>query len=137
MVWPHSLLNISAETNGSVLKYGEAFPAFELVRAVFKPVKDSDFAGKRLVLSIFPSFDTEACSASVCEFNERAAYVEDMYLEWPAVRVGRFCAAESCDGGGLLLHVCDDCGKTIQAPPANGLRASGVVVIKPYSELSL
>ncbi|KXB52109.1 hypothetical protein HMPREF3227_02713 [Corynebacterium sp. CMW7794] len=31
----------------------------------------------------------------------------------------------------------DDCGKTIPTSPANGLRASGVVVIDPYSELSL
>lgn len=70
--------NNFAETNGEVPKYGETLPAFELVSADFKPVENSDFAGKRLVLSIFPSIDTEACSSSVREFNERAAYVEDM-----------------------------------------------------------
>ena len=130
----------SAETNGEVPKYSQTLLAFELVGADFKPVKDSDFAGKRLVLSIFRSIATEACSFSVREFNERAAYVEDMISNGPAFARERFCSVESCDGDGLSLHVCDDYGMTIPTPPANGLPASGVVVTDPghkviYAEL--
>lgn len=66
-----------------------SLPPFELVGAHFKPMKDSGFAGKRLVLSIFPLIDTEACSSSVREFNERAACME-VYIESPAVRAGAF-----------------------------------------------
>ncbi|KXI15090.1 hypothetical protein HMPREF3227_02714 [Corynebacterium sp. CMW7794] len=41
------------------------------------------------MLSIFPLIDTEACSSSVRELNERAACME-VYIESPAVRAGAF-----------------------------------------------
>ena len=37
---------------------------FELVGGDLNPVTASDFAGKRLVLNIFPSLDTGVCAAS-------------------------------------------------------------------------
>lgn len=53
--------------------------------------------------------------------------------------LARFCSAENIENvvTDFRFTCGDDCGKAIPTSPANGLRASGVVVIDPYSELSL
>ena len=45
-------------------------PAFELVGTDLSPVSLADFAGKKVVLNIFPSLDTGVCAQSVRTFNE-------------------------------------------------------------------
>jgi thioredoxin-dependent peroxiredoxin len=60
-------------TIGELPAVGSTLPAFTLTGADMKEVTSAQFAGKKLILNIFPSIDTGICSASVREFNKRAA----------------------------------------------------------------
>ncbi len=57
-----------------------------------------DFLGKRIILNIFPSLDTDVCSLSVKKFNKTAAWLQDTIVicvskDLPFA-IGRFCGAE-------------------------------------------
>ena len=63
----------TVNTTGELPAIGSNLPAFTLTGADMKDVTAAQFAGKKLILNIFPSIDTGICSASVREFNKRAA----------------------------------------------------------------
>lgn len=90
-----------AITNGDLPAVGSAAPAFVLTGVDMKDVNSSQFAGKNLVLNIFPSVDTSTCATSVREFNKRAASLTETTVlcvskDLPfAMR--RFCGAEGID----------------------------------------
>jgi len=60
-------------TYGSLPETGEKAPHFELVRSDLSTATLKDFKGKRVVMNIFPSIDTNVCATSVKNFNERAS----------------------------------------------------------------
>lgn len=59
-------------TYGILPEIGEKAPHFELVRTDFSSATLKDFKGKRVIMNIFPSIDTNVCAISVRNFNERA-----------------------------------------------------------------
>ncbi len=59
-------------TYGNLPEKGEKAPYFELVRTDMSRANLNDFKGKRLILNIFPSIDTNVCATSVRNFNEKA-----------------------------------------------------------------
>jgi len=88
-------------TIGELPAVGTKAPEFSLVGSNLADVKNSDFAGKRLVLNIFPSLDTATCAASVRRFNVEAAKLQDAAVvciskDLPFAH-GRFCAAEGIE----------------------------------------
>lgn len=88
-------------TYGSVPRVGSEAPKFELTGAALNPVTEADFAGKRVVLNIFPSLDTEVCARSVRRFNEEAAKLENtavvcVSMDLPFA-MSRFCVAEGIE----------------------------------------
>lgn len=90
-----------AFTNGELPAVGSLSPSFVLTGNDMKDVSSTQFAGKNLVLNIFPSIDTSTCATSVREFNKRAASLNDTTVlcvskDLPfAMR--RFCGAEGID----------------------------------------
>jgi thiol peroxidase len=88
-------------TNGDLPAAGSTAPDFTLVGNDLKDVQLKQFAGKSVVLNIFPSVDTSVCATSVREFNRRAASLSDAVVlciskDLPfAMR--RFCGAEGID----------------------------------------
>lgn len=84
-------------TYGSLPQVGETAPAFALTGADLSEVTSKDFAGKRIVLNIFPSLDTEVCARSVRRFNEEAAKFKDTVVVCVSMdlpfAMGRFCTA--------------------------------------------
>ena len=85
-------------TVGELPSVGSTAPDFVLTGSDMKEVTLSQFAGKNLVLNIFPSVDTGVCSASVREFNKRAASLTNTSVlcvskDLPFA-MKRFCAAE-------------------------------------------
>lgn len=60
-------------TYGNLPETGEKAPHFELVRSDLSTATLKDFKGKRVILNIFPSIDTNVCATSVRNFNERAS----------------------------------------------------------------
>ena len=64
-------------TSGQLPAVGTLLPSFTLVRTDLSEASLSDFAGKKIVLNIFPSLDTPVCASSVRRFNQEAASVGD------------------------------------------------------------
>jgi thioredoxin-dependent peroxiredoxin len=98
----HTLLGPnSVNTNSDLPAVGSAAPDFTLVTADLKNVVLGDYAGKNVILNIFPSIDTNVCATSVREFNKRAASLNDTVVlcvskDLPFA-IKRFCGAEGID----------------------------------------
>ena len=58
------------KTSGELPAVGSKAPDFTLVKGDLSEVTLKDFAGKKLVLNIFPSIDTGVCAMSVRQFNK-------------------------------------------------------------------
>jgi len=60
-------------TSGNLPAKGSDAPGFSLVRSDLGNLTLSELKGKKIVLSISPSFDTSICATSVRKFNQLAA----------------------------------------------------------------
>lgn len=89
------------QTSGELPAPGSKAPDFTLTGVDLKDVSLQNFAGKNVILNIFPSVDTSTCATSVREFNRRAAALTNTVVlciskDLPfAMR--RFCGAEGID----------------------------------------
>jgi thiol peroxidase len=91
----------SANTGGELPNVGSSAPDFVLTSTDMKDVSMKDFAGKNVVLNIFPSVDTGVCATSVREFNKRVAAIDNTVILCIAkdlpFAMKRFCGAEGID----------------------------------------
>jgi thiol peroxidase len=126
-------------TSGELPAVGSAAPAFTLTGANLGDVGSADFAGKTVVLNIFPSIDTPTCATSVRTFNERAASIDDAVVlcvskDLPFAQ-GRFCGAEGIDnvqtGSAFRSSFGDDFGVTLTDGALAGVFARAIVVVGP------
>jgi thioredoxin-dependent peroxiredoxin len=90
-----------ANTVGDLPTIGSSAVDFTLTATNMKDVSFKDFAGKNVVLNIFPSVDTSTCASSVREFNKRVAAVDNTVVlciskDLPFAQK-RFCGAEGID----------------------------------------
>ena len=89
------------DTSGNLPATGTIAPDFILAGNDLKEVSLKDFAGKKIVLNIFPSVDTRVCATSVREFNKRAAALDNTVVlciskDLP-MALRKFCGAEGID----------------------------------------
>ena len=89
------------ETQGDLPAVGSQAPNFELSAADLSLKSLKDYAGKKLVLNIFPSVDTNVCATSVRTFNKEAAALEGVTViniskDLPFA-MKRFCGAEGIE----------------------------------------
>lgn len=88
-------------TFGSLPAVGETAPCFHLVKYDLTEITCHDFAGKIVVLNIFPSIDTEVCAMSVRKFNEHATKFPNVVVVCVSMDLPfaqkRFCAANGID----------------------------------------
>ena len=125
-------------TIGELPKVGAKAPDFTLVKTDLGNVSLKDFAGKKVVLNIFPSIDTAVCALSVRTFNQKAAALANTVVlcvskDLPFAHK-RFCGAEGIE---KVVAVSafrgpdfgKDYGVTIQDGGLAGLFARAVVVI--------
>jgi thiol peroxidase len=126
------------ETSGSLPAVGSPAPPFTLTRTDLSECSLKEFAGKTVVLNIFPSIDTSVCAASVRRFNaEAAARPETVVLcisaDLPFAH-HRFCEVEGIDNV-IPLSVFRapefgrDYGVKITTGPIAGLLSRAVVVV--------
>lgn len=59
-----------------MLKVADAAPDFELLDSEGKPVKLSDFRGRRLVLFFYPKADTPGCTTQACGLRDNFPKIE-------------------------------------------------------------
>jgi thiol peroxidase len=89
------------QLSGDLPRPGETAPDFTLTRADLSDVSLKDYAGKTVVLNIFPSIDTPVCANSVRKFNAEIgdhdnAVVLCISADLPFAQA-RFCGAEGLD----------------------------------------
>lgn len=125
-------------TNGNLPKVGSNAPDFNLIATDLSSKSLQDFAGKKLVLNIFPSIDTGTCAQSVRTFNEKASSLNNTVVlciskDLPFA-LARFCGAEGLDNVVSLSdfrdgNFGDSYGLTIVDGPLHVLHSRCVIII--------
>ncbi len=125
-------------TSGDLPAVGAKAPEFTLTGGDLADVSLSKYAGKKVILNIFPSIDTAVCATSVRKFNEKAAGLSNTVVlavsrDLPFAQK-RFCGAEGIENVVTLSAMKDtDFGKSygvlMTSGPLAGLFARSVVVV--------
>ncbi len=126
-------------TSGDLPAVGASAPTFSLVGADLSEFDAGEFAGKNVILNIFPSIDTPTCATSVRQFNERAAGMDETVVVCVSAdlpfAMGRFCGAEGIEnvkvGSTFRSDFGSDYGVTLTDGVLQGVLARAVVVIGP------
>lgn len=136
--------SITINLNGELPAVDSVAKDFVAVKADLSEVKLSDFAGKKVVLNIFPSVDTGVCAASVRRFNAELSNLENTVVlclskDLPFA-LGRFCASEGLDnvvvGSTFRNHEFEQAyGVLQQDGPLAGLLARAIVVINEAGQV--
>lgn len=86
---------------GKEIKVGDKAPEFVVLDKGLAPVKLSDAAGKKVLISVVPSIDTSVCASQTRRFNEEIAKLDNVEIYTISVdlpfALGRYCAAEGID----------------------------------------
>jgi len=131
------------ETLGDLPAIGSKAPDFSLVKPDLSEVSLKNYAGRILILNIFPSIDTPTCALSVRKFNEEAAQQENLTVLCVSADLpfaaGRFCGAEGIanveTGSSFRSSFAKDYGVGIKNGPLAGLLSRAVVVINEQGEV--
>ena len=124
-------------TIGNLPEVGSKAADFLLKTVELSEKTLSDFAGKNIVLNIFPSIDTGTCATSVREFNIKAAELKNTVVlcvskDLPFAQA-RFCGAEGIDNVVMLSDFSNGSfGKDYELEITNGPLAylhSRVVIV--------
>lgn len=127
------------ETCGELPAVGSAAPVFTLTKTDLSDVTLQDFAGKTVILNIYPSVDTGVCAASTRKFNELASGKADVAVLCVSADLpfahSRFCGAEGLDNVVSLSDFRNKdfgnaYGVTITTGVLAGLLSRAIVVIK-------
>lgn len=132
-------------TSGDLPLVGAKAPAFTVTGSDGSAVSLDQFAGRSVVLNIFPSIETSVCAMSVRTFNERVVGLENTTVlcisnDQPET-LGNFCAAEGLQnvvvGSGAGNDFGDSYGVTVTDGPLAGRLARCVVVVNESGEVVL
>lgn len=117
---------------------GSIAPDFTLTTLDLSEKSLSDYRGKRVILNIFPSVDTETCSLSVKMFNKQASKLDNTAIlcisrDLPFGQK-RFCATEGIENIHMLSeykdwNFSDAYGVRMTAGPLTGLLSRAIVII--------
>jgi thiol peroxidase len=125
-------------TVGMLPETGKPAPDFLLTKTDLSDISLSDFAGKKIILNIFPSLDTAVCAMSVRKFNAEAEKLPGTVVlcvskDLPFAH-NRFCAAEGLTNvvpASALRNdkFGSDYGLMISDGPLAGLFSRAIVVV--------
>lgn len=134
----------SVHTVGDIPAVGTQAPDFTLVSTDLSEISLADYSGQWLLLNIFPSLDTGVCAASVREFNDRAANLDNttvlnISMDLPFAQ-GRFCGVEGIErahtASAFRSTFGDDYGVCLNDSPMAGLLTRTVIVINPEGKVT-
>ncbi len=126
------------QTAGELPSVGSSAPDFKLTKSDLSDVSLKDFAGKKVILNIFPSIDTGTCATSVRAFNKEASELPGVVVVGVSkdlpFALGRFCGAEGIDKVVTTSALRDDSfargyGVTFTDGPLAGVFSRAIVVI--------
>ncbi len=125
-------------TSGDLPTVGSQAPDFTLTNEKLSDVGLSDFKGRKKLISIVPSLDTDICAISTKKFNEFAASNSQVDVlvvsaDLPFA-MGRFCGANELKNTQTLSMMRDknfakDYGVLLQDGPLKGITARAVLVL--------
>ncbi|CAM3476074.1 thiol peroxidase [Flavobacterium chungbukense] len=125
-------------TSGELPAVGTQLADFNLVQNDLSVASLSTFAGKKLVLNIFPSVDTGTCAASVRKFNQSASGLENTTVlcisrDLPFAQK-RFCGSEGLENVVNLSDFQEGTfgkanGLEILDGPLKGLHSRAIIVV--------
>ncbi len=129
---------------GELPKVGSAAPDFTLTKTDLSTSSLSDYKGSKVVLNIFPSIDTGTCAASVRQFNQEAAELENTKVlcisrDLPFAQA-RFCGAEGLED---VVNLSDfgtgafgkNYGLEITDGPLKNLHSRAVIVLNESGQV--
>ena len=138
------LTGISSNTIADLPKPGEPAPNFTLTKNDFSSVSLAGFKGKKVVLNIFLSVDTETCANSVHAFNAAASELENTVVlciskDLPFA-LNRFCGAEGITNLEMLTDYKDGnfgkaYGVAFKEGPLQTLFSRAVVILDEESNV--
>ena len=130
-------------TCGDLPAVGSKAPGISLVGNDLGEQTFESFAGKCVVLSIFPSLDTPVCATSIRTFNEKAAalgntVVVNVSKDLPFA-FKRFCETEGIENvvslSAFRSNFGKDYGIEIVDGPLQGLFGRAIVVVNDQGEV--
>jgi thiol peroxidase len=126
------------ETIGTLPETGSSAPDFTLTKTDLSDGSLSEYAGKNVILNIFPSLDTAVCAASVRWFNAEAGNIPETVVlcisaDLPFAHK-RFCEVEGIDNVVALSSFRsaafgEKYGVTMTIGPLSGLLSRAIVLI--------
>ncbi len=132
-------------TIGDLPAVGDQAPDFELVKGDLSTVSLAHFTGKRVIMNIYPSIDTQVCATSVRNFNDRAEQLENTIIlcvsrDTPFAQ-NRFIETEELYNITTLSDIRtgafgNDYGLTIVDGPFKSLHARAIVVIDEHGQVT-
>lgn len=140
-----SLKGSECHTNGELPAIGSAAPDFILTTGELKDVSLVDYKGKKKLLNIVPSLDTEVCATSAKTFNESIQGKDNIVAITVSAdlpfAMSRFCSAETIENITTLSMMrshdfASDYGVLIGDGPLAGLAARAIVVIDENDKVS-
>lgn len=131
-------------TSGELPAVGSFAPEFRLTANDLGDKYLKDYAGRKVVLNIFPSLDTAVCAMSVRRFNAEAANLQNAVVlcisrDLPFAQA-RFCGAEGLTNVVTLSEMRDynfgrDYGLEIVDGPMASLLARAVIVLDEKGQI--
>ena len=125
-------------TIGNLPENGNIAPEFTLTKVDLSTVSLSAYSGKKIVLNIFPSIDTDTCAQSVKQFNKEVAKLDNTIIlciskDLPFAQT-RFCGAEGIENVEMLSDFKDgNFGKAYKVEftdgPLQNLLSRAVIVL--------
>jgi len=125
-------------TNGDLPAVGSSAPDFKLTTKDLADVGLADYTGKKKLLNIVPSLDTDVCATSTRKFNESAGSQDGVVVlvisaDLPFAS-GRFCSTEGLENVVALSmmrsrNFAKDYGVLIEDGPLAGITARAVMVL--------
>jgi len=132
-----TLAGTPCNTSGDLPSVGSKAPDFTLVAVDLSRKTLADFAGKKVILSIFPSIDTGICAKSTKVFSSRVATDENLIFATVSADLPfaakRWCGSEDVDNA-MTLSSFDstfgaDYGMRIVDGKMMGVLGRGVLVL--------
>ncbi len=125
-------------TSGDLPAIGSQAPDFMLTKTDLSDVSLNDYSGKKIILNIFPSVDTDVCATSVRRFNVEAGKLDNTAVlcisaDLPFAH-SRFCGAEGIENVDSVSELRNKdfgtaYGTRIIDGPLAGLNARAIVVL--------
>ncbi|MCK9329710.1 MAG: thiol peroxidase [Candidatus Cloacimonetes bacterium] len=131
-------------TNGDLPKINSIAPNFTLTAQDLSEISLKEYFGKKIILNIFPSIDTQVCATSVRKFNAESSNLDNTVVlcisaDLPFAH-SRFCGAEGLNNVITLSNFRDNDFANKYAceiidGPMKGLLSRAIIIINEQGKV--